>query len=270
MREFNDRVAVVTGAGSGIGRAVAAALAGRGARIVAADIDLAAAERTADETGGHAYPVDVANAAAMEALAKDVEERHGPASIVVNSAGIGMGGAFLDMELSDWDRILGVNLWGVIHGCRLFGDQIRAAGRGGHIVNLASAAAFMPQRNMPGYCTTKAAVLSLSQCLRAELAGTGIGVTAVCPGFVATPIVRNSTLIGLPDRQTERLRGLGDRVVSRFGYPPERLARRIVAAIEHDTAVLTATPDGHLIRAASRVSPGLLRGAARMTIRRST
>jgi NAD(P)-dependent dehydrogenase (short-subunit alcohol dehydrogenase family) len=270
VRDFTERVAVVTGAGSGIGRAVAIALAERGARIVAADIDLPAAERTAEDTAGHAYPVDVANAAAMEALAKDVQERHGPASIVVNSAGIGMGGAFLDMDVADWNRVLGVNLWGVIHGCRLFGEQIKAAGRGGHIVNLASAAAFTPQRNMPGYCTSKAAVLSLSQCLRAELAGTGIGVTAVCPGFVATPIVRNSVLIGLPTDQTERLRGFGDRALSRLGYPPERLARRVVTAIERDTAVLSATPDGHLLRALSRLSPGLLRGAARLTIRRST
>ncbi|MCQ0005495.1 SDR family NAD(P)-dependent oxidoreductase [Actinomadura madurae] len=165
LAHFDGALAVVTGAGSGIGRAVALALAEGGASVVAADIDLPAAERTAVlaktlGAGGTAYEVDVADAAAMEAFAAEVKEAHRVPDIVVNNAGIAVAGSFLDTGVEDWEHILGVNLWGVVHGCRLFGRQMRdrvhalpnkpdKPNFGGHIVNIASAAAFAPWRAMP-------------------------------------------------------------------------------------------------------------------------
>jgi len=274
---FDGALAVVTGAGSGIGRATALALAGRGATVIAADIDGEAAERTAALAGAQgpaatAYRVDVADAAAMEKFAADVRAGHRVPDIVVNNAGIAISGPFLETGVADWERILGVNLWGVIHGSRLFGAQmaerVRALpatpDKGGHIVNIASAAAYAPSRAMPAYCTTKAAVLMLSECLRAELAGARIGVTAVCPGFAETSIIDNATIVGVSAPQAERLRELGRRGLRLRRYPPEKVAERIVEAIVKNKAVVPVNFEGHLLRGLSRLSPRALRLLARV------
>ncbi|MEU8343501.1 Short-chain dehydrogenase [Actinomadura meyerae] len=277
LAHFDGALAVVTGAGSGIGAATALALAESGASVIAADIDLAAAERTAARAkavgaGGTAYRVDVSDAAAMEAFAAEVKEAHRVPDIVVNNAGIALAGPFLDTEPDDWNRILGVNLWGVIHGCRLFGRQMRdrvnalpnkpdKPNLGGHIVNIASASAFAPWRGMPAYCTTKAAVLMLSESLRAELAGSRIGVTAVCPGFVSTDLVKNGTYV---DKSPEKLRQRGQKAIQLRNYPPEKVAERVVNAIIKNKAVVPVNFEGHLLHTLSRVSPASLRLLARI------
>ncbi|MFD0688321.1 SDR family NAD(P)-dependent oxidoreductase [Actinomadura fibrosa] len=280
LAHFDGALAVVTGAGSGFGRATALALAERGATVVAADIDLPAAERTvvlakALGPGGSAHRVDVADAGAMEAFAAEVKEAHRVPDIVVNNAGIAVTGPFLDTSAADWERILGVNLWGVVHGSRLFGrqmvDRVEALPNkpdkpnlGGHIVNIASAAAFAPWRSMPAYCTTKAAVLMLSQCLRAELAGHRIGVTAVCPGFANTGIVENGIFVGGDPAARELRRQRGRRALSMRGYPPEKVAERIVEAVIKNKPVVPVNFEGHLLRTLSRVSPSSLRLLARI------
>jgi NAD(P)-dependent dehydrogenase (short-subunit alcohol dehydrogenase family) len=277
---FDGALAVITGAGSGFGRATALALAERGATVIAADIDGASAERTAALAGAlgpsaTAHQVDVSDAAAMEKFAADVRDGHRVPDIVVNNAGIAISGPFLDTGVDDWERILGVNLWGVIHGSRLFGAQMLERSRalptkpdppnkGGHIVNIASAAAYSPSRQLPAYCTTKAAVLMLSECLRAELAGARIGVTAVCPGFSETGIVRNATIVGMDERRAERLRELGQRGLRLRRYPPEKVAERIVEAIVKNKAVVPVNVESHLLRGLSRLSPGAMRLLARI------
>lgn len=280
LAHFDGALAVVTGAGSGIGRAIALALAENGASVIAADIDMPAAERTiarakAVGTGGTAYQVDVSDAAAMEAFAAEVKSAHRVPDIVVNNAGIAVAGSFLDTELEDWHRVVDVNLWGVIHGCRLFGKQMRdrvsalpnkpdKPNFGGHIVNIASASAFAPWRVMPAYCTTKAAVLMLSECLRAELAGSRIGVTAVCPGFVSTDLVKNGSFADGSTGSAEKLKQRGQKAIQLRNYPPEKVAERVVDAIIKNKAVVPVNFEGHLLRALSRVSPATVRLLAKI------
>ncbi|MQY08589.1 SDR family oxidoreductase [Actinomadura macrotermitis] len=268
-RPFEGSLVVVTGAGSGIGRATALAFAERGAEIVAADLDLPAAQRTAELAGllgpaGRAYRVDVSDSAAMEDFAKAVLHDLGVPDVVVNNAGIGMAGPFLEHSEDDWRKVLDVNLWGVIHGSRLFAAQMTARGQGGHIVNTASAAAFTPSRSLPAYATSKAAVLMLSECLRAELKGQGIGVSAICPGIVNTAITRTSRFVGRSEEQQAASRRRAARAYALRGYGPDRVAEQIVAAVQRDKAVVPVTPEARISHLLSRVSPGLMRLFARI------
>lgn len=264
-RELEGKLAVVTGAGSGIGRATAIALAHAGAEVIAADINLDAATATA-ESDERMQPVgvDVGDAAAMEEFAAAVQRDHGVPEIVVNNAGIGIGGPFLETTRADWERILDVNLWGVIHGCRLFGRLLVDAGVEGQIVNTASMAAFTPSQVLPAYSTTKAAVLMLSECLRAELAGAGIGVTAICPGFIDTNITRTTHIVGVSEDEERRRQLKAARAYERRGYTPDRVAAAILRALRRNPAVLPIAPEAHVARAISRMSPSVLRGLARL------
>ncbi|MBR8740502.1 SDR family oxidoreductase [Nocardiopsis sp. MG754419] len=265
---FAGQVAVITGAGSGIGRGLALELAARGARVVAVDIDGPSAERTAElcsrvTPGSGARRVDVTDGPAMEALAAHVRAEYGVPDLVVNNAGVGVAGPFLDATTADLARVVDVNLWGVIHGCRAFAPMMVAAGGGGRIVNTASAAAYMPSRVYGAYSATKAAVLALSRSLRGELAGRGVTVTAVCPGLVDTDIVARARLSGMgePERTRVRLR----RLFRLRGYTPERAARRVLDALAHDPDLVPVTTEAHLGLALSRLSPAALRGYARAT-----
>lgn len=252
---FQDRLVVVTGAGSGIGRATARAFAAHGAEVICADLDFEAAKAT----GGHPVRLDVADQEQMEDFARKIREEHGVPDIVVNNAGIAITGNFLDHSVDDWRRTLDVNLWGVVHGCRLFGRQMVERGEGGHIVNIASLAAFAPSRLLPAYSTSKAAVKMLSDCLRGELAGQGIGVSVICPGFVSTAIARNATYLD------ESQRNLAEKGLERRGYPPERVAAHVLRAVHRNQAVVPVNLEGHLGYALSRLSPAAMRGLARLT-----
>jgi NAD(P)-dependent dehydrogenase (short-subunit alcohol dehydrogenase family)/pimeloyl-ACP methyl ester carboxylesterase len=261
------RLAVVTGAGSGIGRATALAFARAGAEVVCADIDLAAAAATA--AGGDGLTpieLDVSDATAMERFAAAVYADQGVPDIVVNNAGIGVSGPFLDTTMADWERVIDVNLWGVIHGARLFARMMVDAGQEGHIINLASAAAYAPSRMLPAYSTTKAAVLMLSECMRAELADHGIGVSAICPGFVNTNITRTTHFVGVEAETEDELQRQAARAYARRGYPPERVADAIVRAVRSNPAVVPVTPEARVLLALARVSPRALRRLARLDL----
>ncbi|MEU0136777.1 SDR family oxidoreductase [Streptomyces sp. NPDC006296] len=267
---FGGQLVLVTGAASGIGRATALAFARAGARVVAVDKDAegvagtAEAARSAGAPGAWAEVVDVADEQAMEALASRVAAEHGVVDVLVNNAGIGLSGSFLDTTSEDWRNVLDVNLWGVIHGCRVFGRQMAERGQGGHIVNVASAAAYQPSRALPAYSTSKAAVLMLSECLRAELAERAIGVSAVCPGFVTTNITGTAQFAGADEPEQERLRKRTTHLYALRNYPAHKVARAILDAVVHNRAVVPVTPEARAARLLSRISTRIPRGVARL------
>ncbi|MCT9076377.1 SDR family oxidoreductase [Streptomyces fulvoviolaceus] len=267
---FGGQLVLVTGAGSGIGRATAFAFAEAGARVVVVDRDAAAAARTAELSRlvgapeAWAETVDVSDEQAMEKLAEKVAAEYGVVDVLVNNAGIGLGGSFFDTTSEDWKKVLDVNLWGVIHGCRLFGKQMAERGQGGHIVNTASAAAYQPSKALPAYSTSKAAVLMLSECLRAELAGQGIGVSAICPGFVNTNITSTARFAGVDAEEEKRRQKKSARLYGLRNYPPEKVADAILRAVVRNQAVVPVTPEARGAHLMSRFTPRALRAIARL------
>ncbi|WP_204803012.1 SDR family oxidoreductase [Mycobacterium riyadhense] len=248
-RDVRGKLALVTGAGAGIGRATAVELARQGARaVVIVDRDLAGANETAEAVraaGAEAavYQVDVSDETAMNNLAAQVHNKHGVVDILVNNAGIGIAGGFLETTSAHWDAIMGVNIRGVIHGSRAFGAEMVERGQGGTIINVSSAAAYAPWRArkaMVAYGTTKAALLALSESLRADFADEGIAVSAVCPGFVNTTFANDT---------------------------PEATAEAIVKAVRTGRAVLPIAAESRIGYALRRISPSPVRRFARLDIR---
>ena len=267
---FGDTLVSVTGAGSGIGRETALLFARQGAELIVSDIDEAAVKEVAAQLSArgavaHAYHLDVSDADAVEEFADNVCAAHGVPDIVVNNAGIGHAGRFLDTPPEQWDRVLDVNLGGVVNGCRAFARRLVERGTGGHIVNVASMAAYAPLQSMNAYCTSKAAVYMFSDCLRAELDAAGIGLTTICPGVIDTNIVRN-TRIDAPAGKSQQVAGRRVQLQKMFAqrrYGPDKVAEAIVSAVKKNTAVRPVAPEAHVLYGMSRVLPQALRSAAR-------
>jgi NAD(P)-dependent dehydrogenase (short-subunit alcohol dehydrogenase family) len=180
--------AVVTGAGSGLGRALCVELAARGARVLASDIDEDAARATAEACRSAAWMrCDVSKLAEVEALAEAAEEKLGGVDLIVNNAGVAVAGRVGEIPIADWHWLMGVNLWGVIHGCHVFVPRLRRQRRG-HILNVASVAGLIHLPPLAAYNVSKAGVVALSETLRFELHREGIGVTVLCPTFFASNI----------------------------------------------------------------------------------
>ncbi|MBB4688035.1 SDR family oxidoreductase [Amycolatopsis jiangsuensis] len=268
---FAHQLVVVTGAGSGIGRETALAFAAEGADVVVTDLNADTAEETAklvQEKGSAAgsYTVDSSDGEAVARFAGQVAADFGVPDIVVNNAGIGMSGSFTDTTVEDWEKVVDVNLWGVIHGCRAFAPMMKERAEGGQIVNLASAAAYLPSKILTAYGTTKAAVLALSNGLRAELAAEGIGVTAVCPGIVNTNITGTTRFVGVDAEEQRRRQKASSKLYARRNFGPEKVARDILRAVEKNIAVQPSTPEAKVAYVLSRLTPGLLRAAAKLDV----
>jgi len=262
VTSLHGRTALVTGAASGIGRATALAFARRGADLVICDIDeagLAASAEAIRSLGREvqAERVDVSSADQMAAFASSVHARLEAVDLLMNNAGVAIGGAFLDTSLADWDWILGINLCGVIHGCHYFIPRMVQRGRGGHVINVSSAAGYSASSALSAYNATKFGVLGLSEALWEELRPHGIGVTAVCPGLIDTPITRSARLVGAMDKHAireEMVRGY-----QRRGYGPERVATNILKAVQRDRLVAPISPEAWALYYAKRFAPWALR-----------
>lgn len=269
--DLRGRVAVVTGAAKGIGRATALELAARGARVAGCDTDEVALSATLRECDALGAPstlgatVDVSDAGQMQAFAERVERELGPTLCLVNNAGVGVSAGFFDTELEDWDWLLRVNLWGTIHGARAFAPAMRAR-RAGRIVNVASASGYCNLPALAAYGTTKYAVVGLSEALRAELLPFGVMVSVVCPGIVATSILDSARIRGVRDVEAER-RSLQE-LYRRRGHAPELVAKAIVGALKSAKALVPVTSEAWLLyvlkRAMPTALPWLLRASPRL------
>jgi NAD(P)-dependent dehydrogenase (short-subunit alcohol dehydrogenase family) len=264
MRKFKNRVVVITGAGSGIGRAIARAFAERGARLHLLDLHGYRVEELAGElrlmaVEAHAHTVDVRDPQAMEAVAQEVYERHGRCHVLVNNAGVGHGSYVHEMTLDDWKWVLDTNLWGVIHGIHAFVPRMIDQGGDAHIVNMASVLGLLAVPTMAPYCASKFAIVGLSESLSMELAPFGIGVSAICPGFIDTSIVR--------DGRMGRTVSLGKQRVLEFyrkrAMPPERVARDVLLAVRRRRPLQLTLGGVYPAFVLKRLSPSLYRGAAR-------
>lgn len=248
--------AVVTGAGSGIGRSFAYEVVRRGGSVICADINEERAEEVASslrDLGSHAIArqCDVGDESDMRRLAEEAERvLMRPVTLVINNAGVGLGGPLGQVSLEDWNWCMNVNLWGVIHGCHFFGPGLKALGYGG-IINVASAAAFGAAPEMSAYNVTKAGVLALSETLAAEYAGTGVNVTALCPTIVPTNIVDDGRL---PEHRNE----FAQMAMSRLALTnADRVARQTLDALDRGKLYMLPQVDGRMAWRLKRFAPRL-------------
>lgn len=272
VTDLSGRTVLVTGAASGIGKASALAFARRGARLVICDLNqegLGETEEVIRRLGREvlARRVDVADAESMRAFSEDVHRSVDALDILMNNAGVAIGGGFLHTTLEDWQWIVGINLMGVVHGCHFFIPRMVERGRGGHVINVSSAAGYTASEALAAYATTKFAVLGLSESLRDELAKHRIGVTAVCPGIINTPITRAARMRGPEAAGDAQQRMIA--LYERRNYTPERVAENILKAVQRNRAVAPISPEAWVLYYLKRFAPGLLARLGRFTANRA-
>lgn len=256
MRKLEGRVAVVTGAGSGIGRATALLLAERGCALALVDLNEAALAETADlvrargrKVSGHL--ADVADRARMEHLPGEVLSAHGHVHILVNNAGVSVIGTLLEQKLDDFTWLMGINFWGVVYGCKLFLPFLLAEDEA-QIVNISSMFGFVGIPTQISYNASKYAVRGFSEALSSELSGTHVGVTCVHPGGIRTNVVRASRISSERDADDKRNT---IEMFERFAHSPEKAARKIVRAIERNRVRVRIGPEAYLTDWAKRLFP---------------
>ncbi len=256
MQDIRGKIAVVTGAGSGIGRATATRLAQAGCALALADINAEALAPVAASLKTHGvavstHTVNVADKTQMAAFPDAVLAAHGAVHIVINNAGVMVADPLETHTLEDFEWLFGINFWGVVYGCKFFLPHLRRAGEG-HLVNLSSMFGFYGLPTQSSYCASKFAVRGFTESLRAELSGTGIGVTAIHPGTIRTNIMKAA--------RTQQTGGgglvqRGQDLMNRFGTAPERVAEKIEAGIRHNRARVRVGLDSYLSDYLARLSP---------------
>ncbi|HET9141870.1 SDR family oxidoreductase [Actinophytocola sp.] len=242
---------LITGAGSGLGKAMAVRFARAGARVLVSDVDIAAAEAAAKELDAAALRLDVTDDASWAAALDWCRREWDGLDVLVNNAGVASGGRFELIPQDDWDWVLDINLMGVVRGCRTFVPLFKEQ-RSGHLVNVASLAAIMNLPGMASYNVAKAGVLALSQTLRYELAPHGIATTVVCPGFVKT---------NLPDRSRHAdpaLSELSRKLMESATVTPEDVARQVWEAVHVRAFMVNTHADGRRSALLKRYLPGVV------------
>jgi NAD(P)-dependent dehydrogenase (short-subunit alcohol dehydrogenase family) len=254
MRDWGGKVVVITGAGSGIGRALALAWARRGGALVLGDVSEAGlAETRASIVADRAtaasvttHVVDVADRARMALFASGVRAAHGRVDVLVNNAGVVSVRRFEESSLEEIDRVLGIDLMGVVHGCHFFLPAL-LRGHRSHIVNMSSMVAFAGTPTQSAYSMAKSGVQALSESLRAELASRGVGVTCVFPGAVRTPMLRDPQIPPFVRALLEKL--------ERVGVEPAAVAERVIRGVERDAQRVLVGADAFILDGVARLSP---------------
>jgi NAD(P)-dependent dehydrogenase (short-subunit alcohol dehydrogenase family) len=255
MKNLKGAVAVVTGAGSGIGRALALKLASQGALLALADVNSATLEETRGLLGATEaknYVVDVSNASAVEDFAGKVKQDFGRASLLINNAGVAIYGTFGELTLEEFDWVIRINFWGVVHGCKFFLPLLKAEGEA-HIVNISSVFGLIGPAGQTAYASSKFAVRGFTQALSRELLDTKIAVTCVHPGGIRTRIAENARA-GAATRVEDQVqaRERFDQVVR---TSPEKAAEVIVNGILRDKARILIGADAYQIDFVQRLMP---------------
>jgi len=251
---FAGKVAIVTGGGSGIGAALVRALIRRGATVVIADIDEAGAKSVAGEAGAaSAVAVDVRDSGAVADLVAQVAAEYGQLDLIFNNAGIAIGGMVEELTLDHWDRVIDVNLRGVVHGVHAAYPVMLRQGHG-HIVNTASLAGLVPGPSLAPYAAAKHAVVGLSLSLRAEGASRGVRVSAVCPGFVDTPLLGRVNP-DLPQTETGANAAALARLLGKL-YQADALAQDVLSGVARNRALIVAPRSARVAWRMTRYAPG--------------
>ncbi len=269
MRNFKDKVAAITGAGSGIGRALALDLAGRGTHLALTDID----EATLDETRGLAQAkgvkvtaerLDVADRAAFEAHAARVAADHGKVNLVFNNAGVTVTGNIAELPIGDIEWLMGINYWGVVHGTQVFLPHLEASGDG-HVINISSVFGFIAVPGQSAYHSAKFAVRGFTECLRQELevADSPVSATCVHPGGIRTNIARNAR-IGTPLPEGVGREDLATEFEKAARHSPEKAAGIILRGVERNKRRVLIGPEAYVIDWVQRLFPS---GYQRLMIR---
>jgi short-subunit dehydrogenase len=264
MRQLGGKLIVITGAGGGIGAALAEAFAARGSKLALLDRDLDAATRVAEglrrtNVSVSVHAVDVSDRATLERARDEILSEHGAIDVLINNAGVTVFSSFEQLRDDEIDRTLAINLRGVIDGCRVFLPALRTRPQA-HIVNVSSIAglAGMPWQTI--YCASKFAVRGFSAALRSELVGEGIGVTCIVPGATRTNIV------GAAGSRDPGFTAKLSQLLQAHAYPPQWLARKAVRAVRRNAPELVVGPDGVLLSLGLRLSPMLVRASMRMLV----
>lgn len=261
MKNFKNKVALVTGASSGIGEAIAIALASAGATVIltARDLDkLEAVRLKCLAAGGKAlvYAAEVSDEAQMQMLADKIHAQFPALDILVNNAGVVMGGFAWEVETTDWKRLLDINVMGVVYGIRAFVPKMIERGQGGHVVNMGSVSGLFGAPGMGTYSASKFAVVGLSESLRLELHRHKIGVSVVCPGFVDTPIQTKVKMVGSLNSEKARARVARD--FEKTSLKPEAVAQRTLRAILNNEGVAPIGKEALLVSTLKRWAPVVL------------
>ena len=267
MSQFKDKVAIVTGAGSGIGHALSEELARQGARVILADVNPSPVEEAAGTItkAGHkaeTFVLDVSDYDAVEKMVTDTVARYGRLDYLFNNAGIAVGGEVRDCSIDDFRNVINVNLFGVVNGVAAAYPLMVKQGHG-HIINTASIEGLIPFPATVSYVASKYGVVGLSNALRIEGVDLGVKVSVICPGYIKTPIFQTSKIIKI-DRE-KMLKSLPER----FGITPEACAQIILRGVQQNKAIIVVTGFAKVLWVLQRISPAVIRWMMRRDLRKS-
>ncbi len=256
IKGFEDKVAVVTGGGSGIGQELARQLADKGCHLALVDVNRKGMQQTRKKLLKSGVKIsmhvaDVSDRESMTALADEVIAEHGQVNLLFNNAGITYAKTFEGHTLEDWERIIGINLWGVIYGCHFFLPYLKAQAGAAHIINLSSMVAFMGPPEQTSYSTTKSAIKGFSESRWAELHGEGVGVTVVHPGAIRTGIMDEALKSAEDQDAFARTKAL----VDKMAMPVDKAAKKSLKAVKKDRMRVVIGADAVFFEGAKRALP---------------